>query len=156
MGRLLNIALTQLIDYLAQEGDRLAKQALASKETKNRSFNQADAFGYVVYFNKKAVRKGYASPTPMSNSVHKGWETVGITAGTGREWLDEFIESWIPENMGFVLIVVNAAFYSSIQEQGRGTLKRNYQIVSQLWGEMENIQKQFKGSTIALKNAYPR
>lgn len=156
MGRLQELYISRMINYLVSEGAKMADRALASKETKNRSENQADAFGYAVYFNREVKKKGYARPTPLAEKTHRGWDAIGVSEGTGREWLDEFFATWKPDGKGFVLIVVNAAFYSAILEQGRGSIKRKYRIISQIWGDMEDIQKKFRGATIALKNANPQ
>lgn len=155
MGRLQDIYIKRMVDYLAKEGAKMAAKALSTKDAKNDTLNQADAFGYAVYYNGAVKAKGYANPTPKAEQAHRGWDRIGVEAGTGREWLDEFMETWKPESKGFVLIVVNAAFYSAILEQGRGSVKRKYRIISQIWGDMENIQKNFKGATISLKNAHP-
>lgn len=155
MGRLQDIYIKRMVDYLAKEGSKVAQKALATKDAKNDTLNQADAFGYVVYYGGAVKAKGYANPTAMASETHRGWDKIGVKDGTGREWLDEFMATWKPESKGFVLVVVNAAFYSAILEQGRGGIKRKYRIISQIWGDMENIQKNFKGATIALKNAHP-
>lgn len=155
MGRLTDIYKKRIIDYLASEGKKIASKALASKDAKNRTYNQADAFGYIVFYNGKIERKGYANTTPKAEKGHKGWNRIGVKDGSGREWLDEFIDTWKPESKGFVLIVVNAAFYSGILEQARGSVQRKYRIISQIWSDMETLQSKFKGSSIALKNAHP-
>lgn len=151
MGRLQDIAIRKIVNYLAREGEKMAHKALATKDALDVSLNQADAFGYVVYFNGAVKKKGYALPTGMATESHRGWDKIGVKEGTGREWLDEFTDTWKPESKGFILIVVNAAFYSAILEQGRGGVQRKYRIISQIWGDMENIQKKFKGAKMTLK-----
>lgn len=146
-------------DYLAKEGDRIAHKALASKEAYDRTLNMGDAYGYIVFFNKKVVRKGYALPTNWASKIHKGWDKIGVKDGTGREWLDDFMDTWKPESDNFVLIVVNAAFYSGILEKGRqtnkggrGTYGKKFKIISQIVSDMKDLQEKFKGSTLIGKN----
>lgn len=152
MGRLQDLYVNRMVDYLAKEGDRIVLQALYSKESSNDSMAQADAYGYMVFYNGVIKRKGYAHPAPLNHEPHRGWDKIGVDAGTGREWLDEFMGTWKPKAKGFVLIVVNAAFYSLIQEQGGGTLTKKYNIISQIAGEMKDLQGKFKGSTLSGHN----
>ena len=161
MGRLLNIAINRVVDYLAKEGNRIARKALYSKEAMPRSMAQSDAYGYIVFYNGVVKKKGYAHPAPLNHEKHKGWDKIDVSAGTGREWLDEFMTTWKPESRGFVLVVINAAFYSAILEQGRQTNRgsfphygRQFQIISQIVTDMKDLQKQFKGSTLTGKNLY--
>lgn len=159
MGRLMNMYIRRMVNYLAREGDRIARRALASKDALDRSGNMADAYGYIVFYEGKVKKKGYALPTNMASDVHKGWDKIGVKDGTGREWLDDFMDTWKPESKGFVLIVVNAAFYSGILEQGRQTNRganphygKQFQIISQIVGDMKDLQEQFKGSVLTGKN----
>lgn len=148
MERLVNIYINRMVNYLAKEGKRMAQDALNRKDPKNRSENQADSFGYAVFFNGEVKKKGYARETPLAEKAHKGWKSAGIADGYGREWLNEFFTEWKPKEKGFVLIVVNAAFYSLIQEQGGGTLTRKYQVITQIVSDMQDLQSKFKGSTL--------
>lgn len=150
-----------MVSYLAKEGDRIAQKAMISKEALDRSGNMSDAYGYIVFYEGKVKKKGYALPTNMASDIHKGWDKIGVDAGTGREWLDEFMDTWKPESNGFVLIVVNAAFYSGILEQGRQTNRgsaahygKQFQIISQIASDMKDLQGKFKGSTLSGKNIY--
>lgn len=161
MGRLMNLYMNRMVNYLAREGDRIAHKALASKEALDRSQNMADAYGYIVFYDGKVKKKGYALPTGMASETHKGWDKIGVKDGTGREWLDDFMDTWKPESKGFVLIVVNAAFYSGILEQGRQTNRgtsphygKQFQIISQIATDMKDLQSKFKGSTLTGKNIY--
>lgn len=140
MATLTQIYTQRIINYLSQEGRRIVTTALNSKYPKNDSFNQADAFGYVVYYKGQAVRKGYATMTPKSKGVHRGWEREGIPNGTGRQWLDNFVNTYkeVPKD-GFALLIVNAAFYSKIHEE-----KYKYQVISQVFSELGAVGKKFK------------
>lgn len=144
MGRLYDIAVQRMINYLAQQGKKIVTEAMNTKAVGNRTFNQNDAFGYVVYHNGEIKKKGYANPIPMSTQTHHGWSKHGIPEGTGREWLNDFIASYdeVPKK-GFALLIVNAAFYSKIQE-----VKYKYQIISQVYGELDTIATKFKGAEV--------
>lgn len=155
MGRLVNKYIQDMVEYLAKEGARLAKNAATSKDAKNRTKNQLDAFGYMVFFNGEVKKKGYAYPTPQAEKGHRGWDAIGVPDGSGREWLDDFMQTWKPESKGFVLIVVNAAFYSVILEEGRGKVQSRFRIISQLKDDMETLQKKFKGATTTIKTIRP-
>lgn len=161
MGRLVNLYINRMVNYLAKEGDRIAHKALASKEALDRSLNMGDAYGYIVFYEGKVKKKGYALPTGMASEIHRGWDKIGVKDGTGREWLDDFMDTWKPESKGFVLIVVNAAFYSGILEQGRQTNRgtsphygKQFQIISQIVTDMKELQSKFKDSTLIGKNIY--
>lgn len=143
MARLAQIYAQRIISYLSHQGMKIATKAQATKAVGNRTFNQADAFGYVVYYNGKVVRKGYANTAPQSKREHHGWAAAGIPRGRGREWLLGFIEQYKPPTSGFALLIVNAAFYTAIQET-----KWKYRIISQTFGDLENIAKEFKGATV--------
>lgn len=151
MGRLMNIYINRMADYLAREGERISNDALFTKQSQNDTMNQADAYGYAVFYDGALKRKGYAA-LEMSGTIHKGWEKYDIPDGTGRDWLNEFFTEWKPKAKGFVLIVVNAAFYSLIQEEGGGKLTRKYQIITQIASEMQDLQSKFNGSTLSGHN----
>lgn len=143
MGRLQNLYINRMLSYLSQEGRRIVTNAQATKKVGNQTFNQADAFGYVVYYNGKVKMKGYANLTPESKEPHRGWEAAGIPEGTGREWLEEFIATYKAPASGFVLLIVNAAFYTGIQET-----KWKYRVISQTYGELDSIAAKFKGAKV--------
>ena len=43
----------------------------------------------------------------------------------------------------FCLVVFNAAFYSRILEEGGGGVKKRYQIISQVIGDLDSLGKEF-------------
>lgn len=143
MGRLLNIYIQRMISYLSQEGMKIVSKAQATKQRGNQTYNQADAFGYVVYYNGKAVRQGYANTAPQSKATHHGWAKYNIPDGTGRSWLNDFIQEYKPPTKDFALLIVNAAFYSAIQEK-----KYKYQIISQTFGALDQIAAKFDGAEV--------
>lgn len=158
MGRLQDLYISRMVAYLAREGERIANEALLTKQSQNDTMNQADAYGYAVFFDGMLKKKGYAA-AEMSGEMHKGWEKYGIPDGTGRDWLNEFFAEWRPKAKGFVLIVVNAAFYSRILEEGtyrnrngKSVPARKYRIITQIASEMKDLQGKFKGSVLSGHN----
>lgn len=143
MGSLQNIYINRMLSYLSQEGRRIVTTAQATKKVGDQTFNQADAFGYVVYYNGTAEERGYANTSPKSKKPHHGWDAAGIHEGTGREWLEEFISTYKAPKSGFTLLIVNAAFYTGIQET-----KWKYRVISQTYGELDSIAAKFKGATV--------
>lgn len=139
------VYIKECIDTLAVEGRRICKEAARTKEASNRKFNLLDAYGWAVYYNRKMERKGYANDAEKSTSTYSGWRAMGIPRDTGRNALNEFFDSYIPPSNEFVLIVVNAVFYSQILEDGSGTLRRSYRIVSQIADDFETLKKKYKG-----------
>lgn len=142
MGRLANLYINRMLSYLSQEGRKIVAKAQRTKAVGNRTFNQADAFGYVVYYNGEAKRTGYANTAPQSKEPHRGWKQHDIPDGTGREWLDEFISTYDAPQKGFALLIVNAAFYSNIQEG------KNWEILSQVVTDIKELKSKFKNSNI--------
>lgn len=134
-----------LIDDLAKVGKQIVEDAQRTKAVGNRSYNQADAFGYVIYDSGKAVRKGYATSPTKSTGEHHGWKAKGIKAGTGRDWLNDFVDKFNPPKEGLALLVVNAAFYSNIHET-----KYNYKVISQTFDKLNPIKDKFKGASISI------
>lgn len=92
------------------------------------------------------------SDDPAEGTTHKGWAAMGIPAASGFEWAKMFVREFrktneVPQN-GFALVVFNAAFYSRIQEEGSGSLKRSYKVLSQVIGDLDDVAKDFSGATV--------
>lgn len=142
----------RIIDYLASQGYDMILQAQATKDAKNRSYNQKDAYGALVYLNGEL--KEVKTLDSSSKGTHKGWPKHGIPDGTGREWLQRFIDTYKAPDKGFVLVVVNAAFYTRILEEGMQgppaghEPRTKYKIISQVFGKMDDIAEKLGGGTI--------
>lgn len=148
---------SHVIEYLAKNGQNIVNEAYWSKEAKDRSGTMHDAYGYAVYYNGRIVRKGYAAGGQMSSEVHKGWPKYGIPADTGRGYLESFFESYRSEvkQKGFVLVCVNAAYYSQILEDGAQArpsrqIATKYRIISQISDEMYDFKRIFKDANISV------
>lgn len=147
MGRLMTLYVSRTLDYLAQEGKRIITEAKRTKETQNDSYNQYDAYGYLVYYN--GVLKKWSISPELADEPHRGWKKYGIPDATGTQWADMFKADFEPPKSGFALVVFNAAFYSLIQEEGAGRLTHQYQILSQVVGSLQDIKNKFKNSTLS-------
>lgn len=146
---------SQIVDWLSKEGQDIVDRAYLTKETRDRSGTQHDAYGYAVYSGGRLVRKGYASGGRMSSKVHHGWPKHNIPADTGRGYLESFFADYgrNVRSSGIVLVCVNAAYYSQILEngaQGRPgkQLSVKYRIISQISGDMRALAGQLKGSVV--------
>lgn len=147
----------QVIDYLAEEGQKIVNKAYWSKEAKDVSGTMHDAYGYAVYLDGQEKRRGYAAGGQMSSEVHHGWKKKGIPADTGRGYLDSFFSSYKSQvnQKGFVLVCVNAVYYAQILEDGaqgrpNRSISTRYRIISQISDSMYEFQKIFKGATVSV------
>lgn len=146
-----------LIEWLSEEGQAVVDRAYLTKETRDRSGTQHDAYGYAVYSDGRIVSKGYASGGRMSSKVHHGWAKYNIPADTGRGYLESFFADYGKSvvRKGIVLVCVNAAYYSQILEEGaQGRPGRQmsvkYRIISQIGGDMRRIASDFGGTRVSV------
>lgn len=175
MGALEKVYVRRMTNLLVERGKQVVISAIESKTSGNETLNQIDAYGLIVYYNGKVTRSmigdvhswtsNYKSPDPYNISermtskykqftqtegdVHRGWSKMGVPDGTGYEWAKMFVREFgktgeVPKT-GFALVVFNAAFYSKIQEEGSGSLKRTYKILSQIIGDLDKIGTEFGG-----------
>lgn len=140
MGKLMDLYVSRMVDYLAKEGDKIIINAVRTKQVGQDTQNQNDAYGWVVWYNGRIMRKGYWTKSPKANEPHRGWAQVGIKDGFGRDWLLDFINDYkeVPQT-GFALMVVNAAFYTVIHEK-----KYKYRVISQVFGDLAMVGSKFK------------
>lgn len=153
MGRLQDLYIKNVINYLDKKGKELVDKAARTADTEERTGNQGDAFGYGIYYQKKLVKMGFWTPTPAATKTHA--DTKGGRS-YGRQWIIEwFRDKFIPETDGFCLVVANAAFYSYYHENMKGNIKKRYRIVSQIFSDMTSLQKDIKGAAITALNFTP-
>lgn len=145
MGRLVKRYIDMMVKALEDEGKEIIQRAIETKETQVRTGNQTDAYGYVIYYNGERKAYGYSDPE-ISTGVHKGWRNVGDN--TGRGWLMEFIQNYhVPANGKFVLVIVNAAFYTNILERGGGNLTKKYRVISQVSSDVDQLAQKYNGKS---------
>lgn len=149
IGRLERLYVDRMVDYLSQKAQQIIDKAEQSRNTpnKNVSFNQLDAYGYAIWYKGNLEKKGTGDPGHgrYAEGPHKGYGD--IPEAFGSEWADMFISEFpskhpLPKN-AFCLVVFNAAFYSRILEEGGGGVKKRYQIISQVIGDLDSLGKEF-------------
>lgn len=147
---LIQQAKKEIVSELSKEGQKIVNDAYWSKAAMDRSGNMHDAYGYAVYFRGKLEKKGYAAGGKMSSDIHKGWKKHGISANTGRGYLDEFFNDYKPNPNGFELVCVNAVYYAEILEDGaqgrpKVPISKKYKIISQVSSKIDDLAKRFGG-----------
>ena len=146
---LLQKQINKIVDYLAKQGDKIIHKAAQSKDTRNRKKNQLDAYGWCVYYGGKKMKQGYLTPNRTAESPHNDWKNKGYGRTFGRDDVQLFFDDYKPESNGFILVCVNAVFYTTIQENPNSRrAQTKYRIISQVASDMQNIAEQFKGSRI--------
>lgn len=152
MGRLQTLYINQIINYLASEGDRIAKDAKGTRDTNIETGNQEDAYGWGVYYQGRLVKYGY----PVPKGASEKHVDIHGNLGWGRDWIFKFLsQEFKPESNGFCLVVANAAWYSIDHEYGSTPTGTIYRIISQSVYLMNNIKRNFKGASLRVFNLEP-
>lgn len=132
-------------EELCNLGRKVIQEAYDSKETRNRKFNQHDAYAFAIYYDGKEIHREYLEP-----EMSKG-EIYGAETGeeTGRKAVNKFIDAYTaPVGKKLTLLVVNGLSYSRQQEEGynpRGAMDR-YRILSQTLDSLDEAAELFKGN----------
>lgn len=147
IGRLERLYVDRMVDYLSRRAAEIIERAMQSKTTAIETGNQIDAYGYAIWYKGSLEKKGIGDPEHgrYAEGPHKGYGD--IPEAFGSEWADMFISEFpskhpLPKN-AFCLVVFNAAFYSRILEEGGGGVKKRYQIISQVIGDLDSLGKEF-------------
>lgn len=147
-----NITLNQMdsyglvIYYNGKVQRTLIGSELGKLESRYRSPEPYNISEGMTRKNKRFAKAG------VDGDVHKGWSKAGIPDGTGYEWARMFVKELgktgeIPQR-GFAMVVFNAAYYSHFQEHQEGNLKRKYRVISQIYGDLEDAGKDYKGAVV--------
>lgn len=147
IGRLERLYVDRMVDYLSRRAADIIEKAMRTKTTAIETGNQIDAYGYAIWYKGNLEKKGIGDPEHgrYAEDPHKGYGD--IPEAFGSEWADMFISEFpskhpLPKN-AFCLVVFNAAFYSRILEEGGGDVKKRYQIISQVIGDLDSLGKEF-------------
>lgn len=147
IGRLERLYVDRMVDYLSRRAAEIIERAMQTKTTAIETGNQIDAYGYAIWYKGSLEKKGIGHPEHgrYAEGPHKGYGD--IPEAFGSEWADMFISEFpskhpLPKN-AFCLVVFNAAFYSRILEEGGGGVKKRYQIISQVIGDLDSLGKEF-------------
>lgn len=150
MGRLQDLYINKVVNFLSHHGSMIARQAAMTHDTKVETGNQEDAYGWGVYYNKQLVNWGYANQAMIAVKPHR--DKYGGKS-YGKEWIFDFLANdFIPESNGFCLVVANAAPYSVSHELGDTPTGRKYRIISQVVNYVKGLQRGFKNSEIKTFN----
>lgn len=159
----------RLIQKLEEDGRRLCNLAARTKNTKNRTGAQVEAYFWVVVYNGVIKSIGDAGEnvrrTNYSGSGHVGLEGTWWKDGGGDDWWRDFedaigklIRSVAPKasyTVGkFDLYVLNAAYYTSWLEDGSyavGLAKifghpidiKHWHVISQIKSECERTAAKY-------------
>lgn len=125
----------ELIDY----GEMVMKEAYATHEFKNRTYNLHDSYGSAVYKDGVYVNGSLRTLEPQaSESVRVGSYYVKGKNEVARYLRDEYR----PKKRGLSLVVVAAMPYAETLEEGEG-LRRKYKVISGARWMMESLAKSF-------------
>lgn len=147
IGRLERLYVDRMVDYLSRRAAEIIERAMQTKTTAIETGNQIDAYGYAIWYKGSLEKKGIGDPEHgrYAEDPHKGYGD--IPEAFGSEWADMFISEFpskhpLPKN-AFCVVVFNAAFYSRILEEGGGGVKKRYQVISQVIGDLDSLGKEF-------------
>lgn len=132
------------VKKLCSYGQEIISEAYRTKDTKNRRYNQHDAYGYAVYYDGYEIpdTRGYLGGEMSKGAVRLNGEEL-----RGRSEVDRFLDSYVaPTGRKLTLLVVNAMFYSQMQENGVAPLTTKYRILSQMISKLNDISIQMHGS----------
>lgn len=133
-----NKYINEIVNKLAADGQAIINNAYYTKTTKNRTFNEHDAFVYGVYCYGKLMKYGFVG-NPLATEKAHGWKAKGIEEGFGRDWAEEAIRGYKATPKSLELVVLVCTFYSQINE-GKG-----YRIISQTLNELDGLASEYKG-----------
>lgn len=159
----------RIIKKLAEDGQRLCTLAAQTKNTKNRTGAQLEAYFWMVVYNGYIKEVGDAGGMVLnlnySGEGHKGLKGTWWKQGSGQEWWSEFIfdintyiKSVAPKSTftvgKFDLYILNAAYYTSWLEDGSyavGLAKifghpidvKNWHVISQIKSECEAVARKY-------------
>lgn len=146
----------KVIDKLAKDGDRLCRQAHATRELHTeppkRSGQHVHAYFWVVVYNGMIMRVGSPNlPADMREKLHSRLKgSVRWNSGAGEDWWLDFYDGGVGKfindlapgqkaKKGFVLYVLNAAWYSTLAEKMHGS-----RIISQIGSEVLSASNEYK------------
>lgn len=164
-----NVMVNRVCDYLVEQGKRVIRNALALRAkghptyAENDTGTQMDAFGLIVYYKGRSQRSLFGADSSWTNdlthSLSADWGSntkhhgLGdIPDATGYEWAQMFAKEFskkykLPKD-GFALVVYNAAFYSGVLERGGGGIRHKYKVLSQVSGDMRELQSKLAKSKL--------
>lgn len=137
--RAIDIQTKMLLSYAPQELQR----AYENRSFKNRTYNLADSYVWVVYYCGEVQGSGFmwAGSKAQSNSIYEGKSI------DGRQLADDFINSYQSNiSSGWELVLAAAAPYAYNLESGEGRSRRFY-VISSVFDE---ITSDFRGKATVI------
>lgn len=168
----LNAHAKGLVDELARDAYNLCKEAMSTKETRNRTGAQMDAFFFIVTYKGYILRCG-APVNSVRSEEHRGLEGTWWKTGKGADWWVDFYEAepeqtvvidrntgkWRPKNVkhhinevapqatynknGYDIYILNAAYYTGWLE--RGIKGGKWRVISQINSSCKQVAEKYKG-----------
>ena len=162
----------QLVEQLANDGERIIKAAYNTRGFTNRTYNLHDSYASAVYVNgvlrhdsiryigpEKAELNtarelgDYAGdrtrPVHRATGGDKRYLKGDTVVAYGRDEAKRFLNDYKPTSSGIQLVVIAAMFYAGIVES------KGYQVLSQSYTELLDLAKKYgKGATVKQLDVY--
>ena len=132
--RAIDVQTNMLLEYAPTK----LKQAYQNSTFKNRTYNLADSYIWVVYYNGEVKGSGYlwTGSKAVINS------TYGTQSVNGRRLADEFIDLYSSSDInGWEMVLAATAPYASNLETGESRTRQFY-VISSVFDE---VTSDFKG-----------
>lgn len=162
----------QLVNELAADGARAIHFAFSTRGFVNRTYNLHDSYGSAVFVNgslwpetiryvgsaqaqSRSARKmgNYSGERTWPNKRGERTYTGDTVYAEGRKEVERFFldyQSRGSSKGGIELVIVAAMFYASILENGRGSLRRKYQVLSGATNHMGYLADKYGADLYAL------
>lgn len=124
-----------MIQMLSEKGDELAWEAYGTKKRGNKTFNQRDAYGWAVYYNKALITHGFIGDKVATKPATGSFDTI-----YGRDEIENAINNYVPSSDGYVLIIANAIWYSITHELNKEP------VISQILPDLLEIAEVYGGT----------
>lgn len=143
-----------LLEQMCRDAEKLCKEAQATKETKNKTGSQFNAFFWIVCYKGKIKAVGGGKDV-YQEFTHKGLAGTWWEDGYGYDWWWEFtfdenqhITSLAPQasfnKNGYDIYILNAAYYTGWLEKGMKDGKSKWRVISQIKSSCEQVAQKYK------------
>jgi len=136
--------LDSLCQYLADEGERIARAAYDAHTFQNRFYNLHDSYGSSVFVGG-VEQPGCRRYAYGEYSIAPKKDTGIGRSQTGRQAIDEYFDNYAKRtrNDHVELVVVAAMFYASFLENPdeAPNIKHKYRVVALAKDELDRLKK---------------
>ena len=128
-----------LLDY----APKMLQRAYDERTFKNRTWNLADSYIWVVYYEGAVKGSGYLwnAKVATKNANYKG------NSVDGRALAQSFVDSYSPNMNGWSLVFAATTPYASDLENGTAT-RRKFYVITTIYDE---VTSDFKGKAVVKK-----